>query len=39
MRIIEGIRYLIKLDSAEIKSNLAGAALFPDKVELEVDTT
>ncbi len=29
----------MKLDSAEIKSNLAGTVLLSCKVELEVDTT
>lgn len=39
MRESEGIRYLRKLDSAEIKSNQAGAAILSGEVELEVDTT
>ena len=38
MRTLEGIRYLINLDSAEIQQNFAGVAP-PDKVESEVDTT
>lgn len=37
MRRFEGIRYLLKLDSAEIKLNLTGALY--GEVELEVDTT
>ncbi len=39
MRRFEGIRYLLKLDSAEIKLNLTGAVILPSEVELEVDTT
>lgn len=39
MQKSEGIRYLKILDSAEIKSNLAGAAILSGKSELEVDTT
>lgn len=39
MRILEGIRYLINLDSAEIQQNFAGGVALPDKVESEVDTT
>ena len=39
MRILEGIRYLINLDSAEIQQNFAGGVAPPDKVESEVDTT
>ena len=38
MRTLEGIRYLINLDSAEIQQNFAGG-VAPDKVESEVDTT
>lgn len=38
MRTLEGIRYLINLDSAEIQQNFAGE-YTPDKVESEVDTT
>ena len=39
MNYVEGIRYLRKLDSAEIKSNRNGAMIFSDEVELEVDST
>lgn len=39
MRTLEGIRYLINLDSAEIQQNFAGGVAPPDKVESEVDTT
>ena len=39
MKTFEGIRYLINLDSAEIKQNSAGGVAPPDKVESEVDTT
>ena len=39
MRRFEGIRYLIILDSAEIKLNFAGRSHSPDKVESEMDTT
>ena len=39
MRILEGIRYLINLDSAEIQQNFAAGVAPPDKVESEVDTT
>ena len=39
MRTLEGIRYLINLDSAEIQQNFAGGFAPPDKVESEVDTT
>ena len=39
MRTLEGIRYLINLDSAEIQQKLAGGVALPDKVESEVDTT
>ena len=39
MKTFEGIRYLINLDSAEIKQNFAGGVTPPDKVESEVDTT
>ena len=39
MKTFEGIRYLIKLDSAEIQQNIAGGVAPPDKVESEVDTT
>lgn len=39
MRIFEGIRYLIDLDSAEIQQNFAGGVAPPDNVESEVDTT
>lgn len=39
MRTLEGIRYLINLDSAEIQQNFAGRSHSPDKVESEVDTT
>lgn len=39
MKTLEGIRYLINLDSAEIQQNLAGGVAQPDKVESEVDTT
>ena len=35
----EGIRYLIILDSAEIKLNLVGRNILPDKVKTEVDST
>ena len=38
MRTLEGIRYLINLDSAEIQQNFAGGVAPPDKVESEVDT-
>lgn len=33
MRTLEGIRYLINLDSAEIQQNFAGGVAPPDKVE------
>lgn len=36
MRTLEGIRYLINLDSAEIQQNFAGGVAPPDKVESEV---
>ncbi len=39
MRTLEGIRYLINLDSAEIQQNFAGGVAPLDKVESEVDTT
>lgn len=39
MRRFEGIRYLMNLDSAEIKWNLTGATILSGEVELEVDTT
>ena len=39
MRTLEGIRYLISLNSAEIRQNVAGEVAPPDKVESEVDTT
>lgn len=39
MRTLEGIRYLINLDSAEIQQNFAGGVAPPDKIESEVDTT
>ena len=39
MRILEGIRYLIFLVSAELLLNFAGGVAPPDKVESEVDTT
>ena len=39
MRTLEGIRYLINLDSAEIQQNFAGGVAPSDKVEPEVDTT
>lgn len=39
MKTLEGIRYLINLDSAEIQQNFAGGVVPPDKVESEVDTT
>lgn len=39
MRRFEGIRYLLKLDSAEIKLNLTGATILSGEVGLEVDTT
>ena len=35
MRTLEGIRYLINLDSAEIQQNFAGGVAPPDKVESE----
>lgn len=39
MKTLEGIRYLIYLDSAEIKLNLVGWSVPPGKAEPEVDTT
>ena len=39
MRTLEGIRYLIYLESAVIHQNFAGGVAPPDKVESEVDTT
>lgn len=39
MKTLEGIRYLINLDSAEIQQNFAGGVAPSDKVESEVDTT
>ena len=39
MRTLEGIRYLINLDSAEIQQNFAGGVAPSDKVESEVDIT
>ena len=39
MRKIEGIRYLMNLDSAEIKFKPAGGHFFSSGVKLEVDTT
>ncbi len=37
--ILEEIRYLINLDSAEIQQNFAGEVAPPDRVESAVDTT
>lgn len=39
MRRMEGIRYRINLDSAEIKNSFAGGDIPPDRVDSEVDTT
>ncbi len=39
MNKLEGIRYFIKLNSAEILSDRTGAALSSGEVNLEVDTT
>lgn len=39
MRSIEGIRYHIIMDSAEIKPSLEGGDKPPDKTDSEVDTT
>ena len=39
MRTLEGMRYLINLDSAEIQQSFDGGVALPDKVESEVDTT
>ncbi len=39
MRRFEGIRYLMNLDSAEIKLNLTRATILSGEVKLEVDTT
>lgn len=39
MRRFEGIRYLLKLDSAEIKLKPTGVHFFSGGVKLEVDTT
>lgn len=39
MRRLEGIRYLMNLDSAEIKFKPTGGHFFSCGVKLEVDTT
>lgn len=39
MNKFEGIRYLYKLNSAEIQSNLPGSDNLSGVVNLEVDTT
>lgn len=39
MNKLEGIRYPMIIDSAEINMHQVGFTLFPDEVMLEVDTT
>lgn len=39
MQTFEGIRYLIRLDSAEILLNRAGVTVSSGEVDMEVDTT